>query len=208
MDRSETSWIKVLQGKLEMPLRARLNSLVTLLSLVLWPSSQLRNLRLADGAFSNVWWWKSWIDYEFLWHFWKMKYLVWCINVTSKQLSFPRDSNIRSKNPIPISNDSQCLHIHKKKIVSTGNLACISFMFRSSWFHLKRRGSVREPGTEALSRSRSSFVSNLPPRRATCLQTPPGPFKKVAQGKSTRKKSKIMRKPNSDFLGVILSLAV
>ena len=43
-----------------------------------------------------------------------MKYLVWCINVTSKQLSFPRDSNIRSKNPIPISNDSQCLHLHKK----------------------------------------------------------------------------------------------
>ena len=133
-----------------------------------------------------------------------MEYLVWCINVTSKQLSFPRDSNIRSKNPIPTSNDSQCLHLHKKKIVPTGNLACISFMFRSSWFHLKRRGSVREPGTEALSRSRSSFVSNLPPRHMS--SNPSGPLQEsFSREVHERKKANLWENPTLISWGSFLA---
>ena len=107
-----------------------------------------------------------------------------------KAIEFPKEFQHKKQEPLPNIKWLSMFAHPEEEIVSTGNLACISFMFRSSWFHLKRRGSVREPGTEALSRSRSSFVSNLPPRRATCLQTPPGPFKKVAQGKSTRKKKK------------------
>ena len=120
-----------------------------------------------------------------------------------KAIEFPKGFQHKKQEPHP--NIKWLSMFAPPQEVSTGNLACISFMFRSSWFHLKRRGSVREPGTEALSRSRSSFVSNLPPRRATCLQTPPGPFKKVAQEKSTKRKTKLWENPTLISWGSFLA---